>query len=79
MGHNHTFWYDEAEKRFIEVEVVRKRDGLVQWCVASGVWQILGGQNACLSNGSHTNPLIKWTYAALLGIILHVQVNWIDI
>jgi urate oxidase len=32
VGHNHAFRYDEAEKRFIEVEVVRKRDGLAQWC-----------------------------------------------
>jgi urate oxidase len=52
-GHKHAFWRDGAEKRFVEVEVVRKADGDVDGAVArvaGGLRDLLGALTLCLAS-----------------------------
>lgn len=50
-GHKHAFWRDGTEKRFVEVEVARKRDGDGAVArVAGGLRDLLG---ALMSRFSH--------------------------
>jgi len=73
-GHKHALWRDGTGKRFIGVEVARKRDGdaaVVR--IADRLRDLLCVKNVlfvCPSDGSHTHTLIKWIYDVLVGATL---------
>ena len=79
-GHKHAFWRDGAEKRFVEVEVVRKADGDVDGAVArvaGGLRDLLGALTllfgVCLIIRSHALAITLSTngsYAALRFAVL---------
>jgi urate oxidase len=53
VGHNHGFWRDGAEKRFVDVEVARKGNGAIAR-VAGGLKDLLGA----LLNDADSHHLI---------------------
>jgi hypothetical protein len=64
-GHKHSFWRDGTERRFVEVEVVRKSDGDGAVArVAGGLTDLLG---ALLSRFFPRPPLFR---LGILGVCL---------
>ncbi|KAI0247671.1 hypothetical protein BJV78DRAFT_1132750, partial [Lactifluus subvellereus] len=61
-GHKHAFWRDRSEKRFVEVEVARKRDG------DGAVARVAGGLKDLLafrSTGSAFENFVRDEYTTL--------------
>ncbi len=75
-GHEHAFWRDGTEKRFVEVELARKSnaDGAVAR-VAGGLKDLLG---ALLSRFFPRLPLFRLWYSLVRSLIVSFRSAQVD-